>query len=253
MEMIERAVAHNLLDFVHTAREVAPDVGAAAIPCAGGVAAFLGIDSPLTTVKGAGPALRACDIETAEEFFRSHAVRRAIFELAPWVAADALESLRRRGYKAVGSEDVVVRRPPFDDGAPLHPVVSVSAADWPALMLHVNEPSASPAWRSIGDVCALLPGVMRLAVLDDGGGSVSCAELMPAGAVALFGNDATLESARGRGAQKAAIQERLRHAGALRFKLAAAEVAPGSTSERNYVRCGFVVAYTRTHYARRLD
>ncbi|HET6318112.1 MAG TPA: hypothetical protein VFG86_16785, partial [Chloroflexota bacterium] len=252
-EILERAFAHNLLDFVHTAQVVAPNLRAAAIPCGGGVAAFLGDDSPLTTVKGAVPALSACDIETAEEFFRSHGVRRAVFELAPWTTSDAFELLTRRDYEAVGTEDVVAQKPPFQYATPLHPVLSVSAAEWPALMLRVNEPSELPTWRSLVDICAVLPGVLRLAVRDEHGVSISCAQLVPAPDVAIFGNDATLESARGRGAQQATIRQRVRYASVLRFKLAAAEVASGSTSERNYLRCGFSVAYTRMHYARRLD
>jgi hypothetical protein len=68
----------------------------------------------------------------------------------------------------------------------------------------------------------------------------------------LFGNDATLASARRRGAQRAAIQQRLTSAAEVGLSLVAAEVASGSSSERNYLRCGFVVAYSRAHNARRL-
>jgi hypothetical protein len=57
MKVVERAVAQNLQDFVKAAQALAPDLAAAAIPCGGGAAAFLGIGSPLTTVKGAGPSL----------------------------------------------------------------------------------------------------------------------------------------------------------------------------------------------------
>jgi hypothetical protein len=252
MELLERAFAHNLLDFVRTAEEVAPDVGAAAIACGGGIAAFLGDDAPLTTVKGAGPALTACDVDTAEDFFRRHGSRRAVFELAPWTRPDALNLLALRGYEVAGTEDVLVHKPPFQHATPLYRVVSVSAEAWPALMLRVNEPSQLPIWNSLGDISAVLPGVVRLGVLDEHGTAVSCAELVPAREVAVFGNDATLLSARGRGAQQATIHQRLRYASALRFRLAAAEVAGGSTSERNYLRCGFSVAYTRTHYARLL-
>ena len=69
MEMIERAVARNLLDFVEAARLVAPQLRAAATACGGGVAAFLGADSPLTTVKGAGPDIGASDVNAAEDSF----------------------------------------------------------------------------------------------------------------------------------------------------------------------------------------
>jgi hypothetical protein len=32
-----------------------------------------------------------------------------------------------------------------------------------------------------------------------------------------------------------------------------AEVAPDSVSDRNYLRCGFHIAYTRSHHVRALD
>src|SRR5215471_1427778 len=84
IQTLERAFAHNLLDFVQTAARVVPNMRAAAARCGGGIAAFLGDDSPLTTVKGAGASLAACDINAAEDFFRQHGSRVAVFELAPW-------------------------------------------------------------------------------------------------------------------------------------------------------------------------
>jgi N-acetylglutamate synthase-like GNAT family acetyltransferase len=105
----------------------------------------------------------------------------------------------------------------------------------------------------IVEACAVLPDAIRFGVIDRTGAWIACAELLPAADVGLFANDATLESARGRGVHTAIIQERLRAVTAGEFSLLAAEVAPGSTSERNYFRCGFYLAYTRAHYARRLD
>jgi hypothetical protein len=72
---------------------------------------------------------------------------------------------------------VVVHKPPFEATTSPHRTVPVSAEDWPALMLRVNEPSDLPSWRSLVDICAVLPGILRIAVLDDRGASVSCAEL----------------------------------------------------------------------------
>ena len=169
MKTIERAVAQNLLDFVQTAHEVAPDLGAAATACGGGVAAFLGVDSPLTTVKGAGRFA----------YGGRHRDSRGVLS-RPWRAArgvracsmddgrrsrvtDASRLHRRRFGGRRGARGAV--RPPdaaVSDGP-------VSVEDWPALMLHVNEPSDLPTWRSLVDICAVLPGVVRLAVLDDRG------------------------------------------------------------------------------------
>jgi hypothetical protein len=69
---------------------------------------------------------------------------------------------------------------------------------------------------------------------------------VPYNDVVVFGNDATLPTARRHGAQTALIEARLN--ATPEGVIATAEVAPGSGSERNYLRCGFVVAYTRSHY-----
>src|SRR3954447_6396534 len=112
METLERGFAHNLREFVEAARAVAPALGAASVPCAGGTAAFLGDDSPLTTTKGAGPTLTSRDVDSVEAFFRARGVRRAVFELAPWQSTAATALLVQRGYAIVDSEDVVTQAPP---------------------------------------------------------------------------------------------------------------------------------------------
>jgi hypothetical protein len=240
VEILERAFGQNLRDFVQASR------GGAAIPCAGGVAAFLGPGSPLTTVKGAGPEFDEDAIERTEEFFRSSGSGQAMFELAPSAPA---QLLLRRGYEVVGSEHVMLRRRPFDCAAPAREVLAVAEDDWPAVQLAANDAEDSSEWRRIVAMCAALPNVMRFGVRG-GEGWIACAEVMPAGDVAIFGNDATVPRARGRGAQSAIIQARLQAIAALPFSYAVAEVAPESTSERNYLRCGFEIAYKRLWYSK---
>lgn len=130
--------------------------------------------------------------------------------------------------------------------------MTVEAIRWPALMLGMYEDSGSAQWHAIAEAAAILPGAIRFGVLDNGNGWIACAQILPAAGVRLFANDATMKPARGRGAQTATIQERLRAAAFHRFSCVAAEVAPGSISERNYLRCGFHLSYTRTHYARKI-
>jgi hypothetical protein len=177
---------------------------------------------------------------------------RAIFELAPWIGRETAQRFSRRGYEITGSENVVVCVPPFPSPAPIHPVVLVDPRDWPELMLRMNGLSGSGQWRPIAGASAILPDAIRVGVRDSSGEFIVCAQVQPAAGVALFGSDATLKPARGRGAQTATIQERLRAAAALGFSCADAEVAPGSTSERNYLRCGFRIAYTRACYGLKL-
>lgn len=252
VELVEQAFARNLADFVEAMQQVAPDAGAAAASCGDGVAAFLGVDSPLTTVKGASSPLSDEEIEAAEAFFRDHGARKATFELAPWISAETEERLFRRGYGIVDHEDVVVRERPQSSVSPEQAVSLVAEHDWAALQLRVNDEDPSAEWRALAEVSAILPGAIRLGLRDGEEGWVACAQLVPAPQVGIFGNDATLTSARRRGAQTALILERLKMAATLPFALLAAEVAPGSSSERNYLRCGFRVVYTRAHYARQL-
>jgi hypothetical protein len=68
--------------------------------------------------------------------------------------------------------------------------------------------------------------------------------------VLLFSCDGTVPAARGRGMQEALIDYRLRALPA--GTIATAEVSPGSGSERNYLRCGFEIAYARTHWRKQL-
>ena len=190
MQTIEAAFGRNLRDFAGASR------AGATIDCAGGVAAYLGAESPLSTVKGAVRGLVEADIDEVEDFFRRCESDRAMFELAPWVSS---EELRRRGYEPAGEEDVVVRRPPFDTPDPTLDVRNVTPDEWPALQLFANGAEDTSAWRDIVTVCAALPGAMQFGVCEDGAW-IACAEVMPAEEVAIFGNDATHPPARGRGA-----------------------------------------------------
>jgi hypothetical protein len=117
-------------------------------------------------------------------------------------------------------------------------------------MQRMNGALDVPGWPALTRASAVLPEAMCFGVLDGNGARVGCAALVPAGEVGIFANDATLASARGRGVQTAAIHQRLLAAAAHSFPLLAAEVAPDSISERNYLRCGFHVAYARVHYSR---
>jgi hypothetical protein len=121
---------------------------------------------------------------------------------------------------------------------------------WPEVMHRSYELPDDSASRCLAAAAATLADA-RLHGLRDADRWVACGQSVAYGDVAIFGCDGTLPEARGRGAQTALIEKRL---GELdRGMIAVAEVAPGSTSERNYVRCGFRVAYARTHYVRALS
>lgn len=243
MQAMERAVALNLKAFVQAYTETVPQVGAAWAECAGGVAAFTGRGSPLTTVKGSGPEVAEQDLEQVEDFYRGRGAGAVRLEVAPWLSEDSRELLRRRGYKTAGTEDVVALAAPKATAET--PVVEMPPEAWPEVMRLGYELSDESPWREMVRAAAGLPGARLLGLRDDAGEWIACAQMVGYGRVIILGCDGTIPAARGRGAQTALIRARLGMVSS--GSLVMAEVAPGSGSERNYLRCGFRIAYSRTH------
>ena len=151
MDRIERVMARNLRDYVIALRQDVPELGAASIDVAGGVAAFSGAGSPLSTVKGAHAELSRRELETIESFFRGCGSRVVTVEVAPWPVGDVAELLLHFGYAPSGTEDVVVACGP-SRGERIHSVEPVSADSWRRLMLlrrrqrptHFHDSSSQP-------------------------------------------------------------------------------------------------------------
>jgi hypothetical protein len=247
MHRIERVMARNLHDYMTALLVDAPEIGAASIEVAGGVAAYSGAGSPLSTVKGTMPGLSYQDLQTIESFFREHGSRMVTIELAPWPHGDVPDLLRRCEYVPTDTEDIMVAHEASGEG-PIHSVETLPADDWSRLML-AGDDGYDPAMRQLIAAAARLPNVHNFAVAD-GSRYVAGAQAVLYDGLAIFGNDETMPEARRRGAQTALIAARL--AALPSGVVAVAEVAPGSTSERNYFRSGFTLAYTRQHYSRSL-
>ena len=245
---IEHAMARDLRDYVAAYRRYAPGAGATSIDVAGGVAASTGPDSPLTTVKGAGPNLSGRDLATIEAFFGDHGAATATIEMAPWITDDAARALADSGYQVTDHEDVMVSG--AQRAEPGLAVEDIAIEAWPVVMRRCYELVEGSVVADLFAASARLPGC-RLYGVRDATDWIACATTVPYDPVVIFGNDGTRPEARGRGAQRALIDARL---GALPARcVAVAEVAPDSGSERNYLRSGFHIAYTRTHFTRSLN
>ncbi len=150
----------------------------------------------------------------------------------------------------VGHEDVVVTTsgvvPPRLDARPRPIVSDATVQEWPELMRDSYELEYGSATWALTVASARLTG-SRLYAVRDGDWWIACAQSAVYDRFAIFGNDGTRPEARGRGAQRALIEARL--AALPAGMVVAAEVEPGSGSERNYLRSGFAIAYTRTPYA----
>jgi hypothetical protein len=247
MEIIERAVADNLRDYVVAYRRAAPNLGADSLDVAGGIAAFLGIGSPITSVKGVGTSITAVDVDAIERFYGERGVARVAIETAPWLDQPSRALLLARGYQETDKEDVVVLEKSADITQPSHAIETVPLEDWPNLIGDAYEMDDSPTSRHLCLGTGMMPNATLFGVRMDGEWA-ACASTNPYRHSVILGRDGTVPAFRGRGLQVALIRERLRLLP--NDTLAIAEVGPGSGSERNYLRCGFEIAYGRTHYVR---
>jgi hypothetical protein len=248
-EIIERTAARNLQAYAAGYRQIAARLGAGSISCAGGVAAFTGPESPLTTVKGAGPQISDEELDRIITFYRDSGAANVTFELAPWVTSDSLGRLINRGFRRSGSEDVVVCQLPAQISGSSVPLSNMDRRSWAELLLDSSELARTEPYMTMGLVAASLPGALNIGIVDGRGTCVACAQSVAYDDIVIMGCDATLPPARGRGAQTTLIRERLRLANNAALSWAIAEVAPDSTSERNYLRLGFTIAYNRVHYS----
>lgn len=264
IELLERAAARNLVDYVSAYRHAVPSLEATAMPFAGGTAAFTGADSPLTTIKGAGPDIPDDQFELMEAFLRSHGAGQAVLEAAPWLTAPTMARLRHHGYQPGTAETVVIceetGRPGSASASGDHEdgqldllglqVEAVPAGAWPSLMREGFELEDDAIGGPLSLASAHLPRTWLLGIRDEQGAWIACAQAADCGAAMILGCDATVPRARGRGAQLALIRARLDLV--RRGVVAVAEVAPGGGSERNYLRSGFRIAYQRRHYVKPL-
>jgi hypothetical protein len=250
MRKLEDAAAENLEDYVRAYGRVAPQLDAQCIRIASGVAAFTGIGSPLTTVKGVGAHSSVRDLDEIEAFFSDHHAATVTIEMAPWASQETGMILGERGYALADQEDVMVRS---SGGAPSGRAFRAEAMPvqaWVQIMRRTSDlPDGSPT-EALVAAAAQLSTAQLFGVREDGRWT-ACAQSVTYDDVVIFGNDGTLPEARRQGAQTALIGERL--AALPAGKIVMAEVAPGSGSERNYLRCGFEIAYARSQYAKAVD
>jgi len=245
MGKIEEAMGRNLQGYVAACQQMAPEIGADCIEVAGGVVAFTGIGSPLTTVKGTGPQISPRHLQAIESFFRDHQADSVTIEVAPWLTARSKGNLGERRYRVAGREDVVATTSGSTLASDRFRMELVPAHEWPELMHGSYELPEESSFAAVITAAAHLPDAQLYGIREHDRW-IACAQSASYGDVVVFGNDGTRSDARHRGAQTALIRERLRvlpHG-----TIVTAEVDPASGSERNYLRCGFRIAYSRTHY-----
>jgi hypothetical protein len=260
---IELAEAHAAVDCAEALERMRPGGVGAVERIAGGFAIYCGAGSPVTQAVGLGldGAISEEEFDRLEEFYRSRneAVR---VETCPLADVSLVRHFGERGYRVTEFSNVMA--------LPLRGASSLEA-DGPS-------PAAGLTMERIGNqqmdlwtltvsqgfsenfpVTQEILEVMKMFAL---GANVECYLARVDGAVAggatlalrqgvagLFGAS-TLPAFRNRGVQTALLKERLRRAMTENCDLAVCIAQPGSSSERNVVRQGFSVLYTRVKFER---
>jgi len=224
------------------------------IDVSGGVVAFGGPSSPLTHAIGIGMngPVSESDLDRIEVFYRERGAPSNI-DLCPLADPALMERLGRRGYRITEFNNVLYRDL---DGAPERTslVRILEPADvWARTMISgfFGRDDLSADELAIGLSLFRMPGGTAFLAEIDGAPAAAGAARLQGTLATLFG-DSTLLRFRGRGLQPAIIARRLAWAAEHRCELATAATVPGTVSQRNYMRLGFQIAYTKMNMLREL-
>lgn len=251
---IERVNAQALIDHVAVMNRLYPEVGAAVISVAGGVASFVGADMPVSYAVNLGltEPVAESDILTVRDFFRSRAMAPRV-DVCPLTDKTLFDGLRKHGFGLCWFVNVLAR--------------TLAAADEiPALPKGVSVREVSPDDAELW-VCTVDAGFSDGKPMTDSGRRMATmlfhyprtvnylaelnGKIAGAGALSVFDGYAAFTTAsvlpdfRKRGVQAALIRTRLTKSRELGCDLAGIFALPGSISQRNAERHAFRLMYSK--------
>jgi hypothetical protein len=253
---------------IELARE-RPDSGACVETIAGGRAVFTGIGSPITQATGVGldGPVSAEEFARLEDFFFSRGAAVNV-ETSPHADATLFAHYAKNGYCATEFTGVLVRRVELGGGGDGGNEIRRSG-DWRSqgVVIEPADDSQQDLWvrtvcQGFAEHYPVTPELLGVMGLFGGttGASLYLAKVdgKIAGGGALFVRDgiaglfgaSTLMEFRRRGVQRELIRVRMDIARKAGCEIALTFARPGSISERNLLRNGFAVAYTRTKFTR---
>lgn len=254
---IELAEAQAAAGAAEAMQRLKPEVVAAVERVAGGFAVYCGANSPVTQAVGLGldGPVSEGEFQRLEDFYRSHNEPVRV-ETCPLADMTLFEHFGAQGYRVTEFSNVMARNlSRGEEFTFFGREVSIERVDekhldgW-NLTVAQGFAESFPVSQEILDIMkmfALAPGnecyLARVGGKVAGGGTLSLRD----GVAGLFGAS-TLPAFRNRGVQTALLCARLARAAEAGCELAACLARPGSTSQRNIVRRGFQVLYTRVKF-----
>jgi GNAT superfamily N-acetyltransferase len=264
MDFVDMALARRLeaaeeMPQVHCAELLQrhnPSLHAAAEQIGGGHMVFAGLGSPIGRAVGIGldGPVSAALLDQIEDFYRSHGAPAQV-DVCPLTHASLLEMLKERRYYMSELNNVLFRRvsrseqfegPP--DGVEIRRGSRQEAEVFTDIVARSFFPNGDAPREFSTWLMPLFQyedAVTFLATMQGRPAGSGVGQFMqPHNIVAFFG-DGTLPEYRGRGIQRALIRSRLKLAAELGCDIAVVITQGGSTSQRNYERSGFRVAYSK--------
>lgn len=262
-ELTEARIGESL---VHSMQLRMPQVGAAFVHVAGGIATFTGIDSPISQVIGAGlnDSISETELDRLEDFFRTRGAP-AILELSSFAVPSFVEILNRRGYTVVEFSHVLCRKCDRTERFPSAPSGITIRELGPEMRPDEAKPytevvskgyaESLPITQDLLDVvegfCYDPKGRCFLALFDGqpaGGGAAALFDR-----VATLGGASVLPEFRRRGIHAALIAARMKWLVSQECEWLLSVAHPGSASQRNMERFGFRLAYARMKITRKWE
>ena len=233
---------------VATVARLYSEVQASSIELRGGFVAFTGVDSPFSYAVGVGALapVNDTDIRTITQFYESRGAAAQVL-VTPLSDPSLARGLAAAGYAPHEYQNVLL----------CDQLAGSSLDDRIAIAADLKQWACASA-QAFLDVAALNPGDERVAIVLASSQGVRALEAREDGAIvatgamdvrgdcsALFAGS-TKPEFRNRGWHTALIRDRMARARAAGARFIRASTQPGSASERNFLRCGFAVLYTRT-------
>jgi GNAT superfamily N-acetyltransferase len=260
---IDRTEGRFVASVAEVMRARRADLGTMIQPISGGTSIYAGPNSPMNKVIGLGFD-GPIDVEALEGIEREWHARDEAVRIELSIVADASipVALSERGYHVHGFENVLARPlgvelgiadPP---GVTIEPLRKEDERTWIDIAVeaftHLDGTGSTADDSSqiavmeevMGDFVGaqgLKPYLARLDGRPVGSGSLCLA----GDNIALLAGAGTIPDARGRGVQKALLRRRLADARAAGADLAVVVTAPGTRSQENVMRRGFILLYTR--------
>ena len=241
---------------LETARRLRPDAGIESVEVAGGLAAFMGRESPLSEAFGIGTfaPVAAGDVAEITEFYESRASTPRVF-VSPLADRTLGIELAAAGYAPVEYENVLASNAfePHalrDQRIRAAPNMQAWARASAGGFLDGGTVTADDEFLAL--TIAGSEGVVAVEAVD-GGAIVATGAMDVRGECSALFAASTLPGFRGAGWHLALIRDRIARARDAGARFMRATARPGSTSERNFHRCGFTTLYTRALWERKRD